>query len=312
MVLTHSEWHAGVIGIVAGRMVEYLGRPVLIIAQKEGSSIATGSGGSIPGLALGWSRLRACDSELLGHGGHAMAAGFKVGLERIDALRQCFSRYAADHFPQGVPPAPRLVLDAEVPLSTLTVGLVKDLDRLEPYGADNPRPRFLASRVQVSDPRRIGTGERHMSFRLKQGPTTLRAVAFGMADRMDELLSAGGQCCVAFTPKINEWMGQRKVELEVADFQPSPVHKARIEAEKVILTLEVMGLYFEGIGRLAQLARVPVKERHLGVTGSSPVTPTPEGFLSLVDRKPFPLTGVELTSSSEPQSPSTRIPSPDR
>jgi single-stranded-DNA-specific exonuclease len=221
-VLAHPEWHPGVIGIVAGRMVEYLGRPVLMIAHKEGSSIATGSGRSIPGFAL-HEALRACDSELLGHGGHAMAAGFKVELERIEALRQCFSRYAAQHFPEGVPPAPRLILDAEVPLSALTVGLIKDLDKLEPYGAENPRPRFLAGGLQVIDPKAMGNGERHLSFRLKQGPTNLRGVAFSAAERLEELMSQGGHCCVAFTPKINEWMGQRRVEVEVVDFQPGPV-----------------------------------------------------------------------------------------
>ena len=70
--------------------------------------------------------------------------------------------------------------------------------------------------------RLIGTGEvqRHMDFRVRQGETTIRCVAWGMADRMEELMSAGGDCCLAFTPKVNEWKGNRKIELQVIDLKP--------------------------------------------------------------------------------------------
>jgi single-stranded-DNA-specific exonuclease len=73
----------------------------------------------------------------------------------------------------------------------------------------------------------MGGGERHLNFRVRQGQTQLRAVAFGMADRIEELTSAGGHCCLAFTPKINEWNGRRTVELEVTDFQAGA--QARLE-----------------------------------------------------------------------------------
>jgi single-stranded-DNA-specific exonuclease len=97
------------------------------------------------------------------------------------------------------------------------------MDRLEPYGSENARPLLLAGDVRVvGQPRRVGGGERHLSFRVNQNSTSLRAVAFGMSNRQDELMSDGGRCCLAFTPKINEWQGFRIVELEVADFQAGP------------------------------------------------------------------------------------------
>jgi len=217
IVLHHAEWHAGVIGIVAGRLAEQFGRPALVICSRDNP--ASGSGRSIPGFAL-HQALQACAGDLISHGGHAAAAGFKISLDRIDAFRAKFCEYTATHFPQGMPPPPRLVLDAEVPLSALTFGLLQEIDRLEPYGAHNPRPRFLAGGLQiVGEPRRIGGGERHLSFRVRQAGTNVRAVAFGLGDRMEELLSAGGQCCLAFTPRINEWNGMRNIELEVSDFQ---------------------------------------------------------------------------------------------
>ena len=71
----------------------------------------------------------------------------------------------------------------------------------------------------VGEPRKVGGGERHLSFRVRQHGTTLKAIAFGMAERVEELMSAGGACCLAFTPKLNEWQGWRSVDLEVTDFQ---------------------------------------------------------------------------------------------
>jgi single-stranded-DNA-specific exonuclease len=226
LVLAHPEWHAGVIGIVAGRLADQCARPVLMIALRkdrddEGPLIGQGSGRSVPGFPL-HEALRACGEHLLSHGGHAAAAGFRILAERIDVFREGFCAFAARHFPAG-PPAPRLVLDAEVPLSVLTYGLLGDIDRLEPYGAANGRPVFLAGGLEIlGTPRRIGNGERHLSFRVRQHETAMRAIAFGMGERLEELMSDGGRCCLAFTPRINEWQGYRSVELEVVDFQPGP------------------------------------------------------------------------------------------
>jgi single-stranded-DNA-specific exonuclease len=213
-----AEWHPGVIGIVASRLAEHYARPVLVAALKDGDAPSPGSGRTVAGFAL-HEALEACSAELVTHGGHAAAAGFRVRPSRLDALRERFVRVAEERF-AGEPPTPELVLDAEVPLSVLTFGLLDELDKLEPYGADNPRPRFLATGLTVEAPRRMGTGERHLSFRVRQGGTTIRAVAWGMGDRLDELMSAGGACCLAFTPRVNEWNGYRSVEMQVDDLQP--------------------------------------------------------------------------------------------
>jgi single-stranded-DNA-specific exonuclease len=225
LVLAHPGWHAGIIGIVAGRLVEQYARPALMIALPGPDAdglhvhVGVGSGRSINGFAL-HTALGACGELLLGHGGHAAAAGFRILPENIDAFRAQLGEYTATHFPAG-PPPPLLELDAEVPLSMLTLGLLDDLDRLEPYGAENRRPLFLAGGLQVKgEPRKVGGGERHLSFSVSQPGTILRAIAWGMADRAEELMSAGGACCLAFTPKLNEWQGRRSVDLEVTDFQP--------------------------------------------------------------------------------------------
>jgi single-stranded-DNA-specific exonuclease len=225
LILASSEWHGGVIGIVAGRLAEQYARPTLLIALSrqdgDGLPMGQGSGRSVPGFSL-HEALQACSDCLISHGGHKAAAGFRIRADAIDGFRERFYAVAARHFPSG-PPAPRLLIDAEVPLSALTQRLVAEMDRLEPYGSENARPLLLAGDVRVvGQPRRVGGGERHLSFRVNQNSTSLRAVAFGMSNRQDELMSDGGRCCLAFTPKINEWQGFRIVELEVADFQAGP------------------------------------------------------------------------------------------
>jgi single-stranded-DNA-specific exonuclease len=219
LVLARPDWHPGVIGIVAGRLVEIYARPVLMIALREEPAVGQGSGRSVPGFLL-HKALGACGEFLISHGGHAAAAGFKIQREQVDTFRQQFCSFAADHFPQG-PAAPRLIIDAEVSLSMLTPGLIETLAHLEPYGAGNPRPRFLAGPVQVlGKPRRVGKGERHLQFRVQQQGTQIPAIGFGLADRAEEIMSSRGQCFLVFTPNFNEWQGRRTIQLEVTDFQP--------------------------------------------------------------------------------------------
>jgi single-stranded-DNA-specific exonuclease len=221
LVLASPRWHAGMIGIVAGRLMEAYGRPVLLIAQGKDEGPGCGSGRSIPALRL-HEALRECSELLVSHGGHATAAGFKILPTSVGPFRDRFCAVAARSFKAGTP-GPKLMIDGEVPLSALTPGLLESMKQLEPYGAGNPQPLFLAGELQVAgEPRRVGGGERHLSFRVRQGSRELKAIAFGMGDRVQELMSAEGKCCLAFTPKINEWQGWRNVELEVRDLQAGP------------------------------------------------------------------------------------------
>jgi single-stranded-DNA-specific exonuclease len=219
LVLANPGWHAGVIGIVAGRLLEQFGKPALLIAVSEVRNVGQGSGRSTHALAL-HTAMEACSEHLLSHGGHAAAAGFRVLPSRIDDFRRRFLEYATAQS-SSLDLGPILTIDAEVPLSSITSGLIDSLARLEPHGAGNPRPRFLTGPVQVvGEPRLVGRDLRHLRLRVRQNGTILPAIAFGMATRTDELMSAGGECCLVFTPSINEWQGFRHVQLEIADFQP--------------------------------------------------------------------------------------------
>jgi single-stranded-DNA-specific exonuclease len=218
VVLASRDWHPGVIGIVAGRLVESLARPVLLIALRDEPAASLGSGRSVPGFPL-HEALQACSDELISHGGHAAAAGFKIQCSRVDDFRLQVSQFAGRQ--RLTPTPPRLTIDAEVPLDLLTIGLVGALARLEPYGAGNPRPHFLAGPVKVvGEARGVGRGERHLRFRVQQNQNTMQAIGFNLAERAADLMSHSGQCCLVFSPSFNDWQGYRSVQLEVVDFQP--------------------------------------------------------------------------------------------
>lgn len=220
LILASDSWHPGLLGIVASRLVDQFARPVLMIALRDGQH-GQGSGRSIPGFKL-HEALQECTSDLVSHGGHAIAAGFRIVPDLIDGFRDRFIEVARKHFgPQT--PAHRLVIDAEVPLANLTINLLLTMEQMEPFGAANPAPLLLADRLQiVGEPRKVGVGERHLSFKVNQAGKELRCIAFGLADRVEHLMSQGGQCSLVFTPRLNEWQGFRSVEMEVRDFQPGP------------------------------------------------------------------------------------------
>ena len=221
LVLAGRGWHPGVIGIVASRLVEKFHRPVVIIALDElGLKPGVGSARSVPGFDL-HAAFCSCTETLLSHGGHAAAAGLKVDPERVDDFRTSFVEYAASEISTASRTA-ELRIDAEVPFSSLSTEAVLLLERLAPFGCGNPRPVLCAANVSLSEPpRKIGSGERHLSLRLNQHGTKLRSVAFGGGEWAEAISAVTGDLSVAFRPVINEYKGRRNVELHLCDWRPA-------------------------------------------------------------------------------------------
>ncbi len=220
-VIAGRDWHPGVIGIVAGRLQERFHRPVLIISQdKLGAKPATGSGRSGGRIDL-HKALSACSDYLVGFGGHAAAAGFKVEEDRIDAFRAAFCEVVQSELGSDIG-TQTLRIDAEAPLSQLTLRTIEQIELLAPFGAGNPRPMLCACGVELAEPpKMMGASERHFSVRLKQHGATLRGVAFNKGEDAHELEQFGGPFDIAFRPVINEWRGRKNVEMHLADWRPS-------------------------------------------------------------------------------------------
>jgi single-stranded-DNA-specific exonuclease len=220
LVLAGRGWHAGVIGIVAGRLAEKYNRPVVLISLDQlGVKAGVGSARSAGRFNL-HAALAACGSHLLGHGGHAAAAGLKIDEANITAFRNEFVEYAASEFAAEDRQA-ELAIDAEAPLSQLTLQTVEQIETLAPFGCGNPRPVLCATGVTLTEPpKRIGSGERHLAVKLAHHGCHMRGVAFGCGDWAEPLMQHGGPIDIAYRPVINDFRGRRTVEVQLVDWKP--------------------------------------------------------------------------------------------
>lgn len=175
MLLWGRDWHPGVIGIVASRLVERTGRPVIVVTIDEHGE-GKGSGRSVQGFNL-HTCIGSCADLLVRYGGHAMAAGLSVREENLPALRRRLNEWAARECP--VLHTPPLTCDVTIHLDRITVESVRHLDQLAPYGAENPTPVFLLQSAVVDGVYPVSEG-RHSRLRLRQGNACLYAVWFGM------------------------------------------------------------------------------------------------------------------------------------
>ncbi|HEV2303055.1 MAG TPA: single-stranded-DNA-specific exonuclease RecJ [Stellaceae bacterium] len=211
-------WHPGVIGIVAARLKERYGRPACVVALNGG--IGKGSGRSVEGLALGPAVIAACQAGLLlDGGGHAMAAGFTVAAVKLEALRTFLAERLGDGR-GGEPLEPRLVIDGALSLGAAQAGLIDHLDRLAPFGAGNPEPRFLFCGVQVAAAAPVGGS--HLRCRLAEplGEGRLEAIAFRAADTaLGRFLceTRGAAIHIAGHLRRDTWRGGDRVELVIDD-----------------------------------------------------------------------------------------------
>jgi single-stranded-DNA-specific exonuclease len=215
-VLGSDQWHPGVIGIVASRLVERFCRPTMLVGFNE-HGIGQGSGRSISGFHLARA-LEACGQHLQAYGGHEMAAGLKVLPENFKAFQQCFCEYANAHLePEHL--IPELKLDAQAELRQVTAAMVDDLNRLAPFGHGNRRPVFCIRGAELAaPPRRVGKSGDHLQLFLRQGNATMKAIAFNAGSLFDRLQS-GVKLDLAFEPTLNTYNGYTNVELEVKDLQ---------------------------------------------------------------------------------------------
>lgn len=177
LVLWGEGYHPGVVGIVASRLTERYGRPVMLItlSGEEGK----GSGRSVPGINL-HAAIAACSHLLLRYGGHALAAGLSLRRENLEPFRAAINDWAARNHPVLTPPPLRL--DAPVRLAELEVEAVRSLGWLAPCGSGNPDPLFLIEDVLLDGVWPISEG-RHIRLRLRQDEQTFTAVWFGMTEQ---------------------------------------------------------------------------------------------------------------------------------
>ena len=212
LVLSAGDWHEGVLGIVASRLVDNYFRPVVIISTKNG--IGKGSARSIPGFDL-YKILYACSDDLVQFGGHSMAAGLKIKLKNIDRFKINFDNLVSS----GITPAdftPKLSIDCELDFDDISDRLIDEIESLTPFGNGNPEPLFIAKNVDIFSSKIVG--QNHRSMLLKQAtkkmPKIFNAIHFNaltdapLKDYFDR---------IAFRLRWNRWNGQKKVQIVVEE-----------------------------------------------------------------------------------------------
>jgi single-stranded-DNA-specific exonuclease len=174
IVLGSDDWHAGVVGIVASRVVKEFHRPSFVIAfDQEG--VGKGSGRSIPGVSL-VQALNACRDLLLAGGGHDMAAGLTLRRENLEAFRERFSQYLEENTPPELF-TPRLDIDLVATLDQIDLNLLDSYELVQPMGMGNPAPLFMSRAVRLADEPRI-LKEKHLKLPLRQNGATLDLMWF--------------------------------------------------------------------------------------------------------------------------------------
>jgi single-stranded-DNA-specific exonuclease len=207
-----SNWHLGVIGIVASRVLREFHRPVFILGA-DGAENFRGSGRSIDGFDLG-AALRDCSDLLLKHGGHAMAAGVTLLTTSISDFRDRLNRLVKQRVAADLL-QPALSLDAEVRLADLSFETLKALSRIDPTGQGNAPVQFVARSLQRrGDCRRVGNQQQHVKFNATDGTTMHQALWWNCPSEPPERFD------LAFSPELNEYNGTYGIQLKVLDLKP--------------------------------------------------------------------------------------------
>ena len=219
LVVRDDAWPAGIVGLVAGRLADRLGRPVAAVTSVDGELR-----GSVraPGDFHVARALAACADHLLKLGGHPAAGGFSLHPDAYTAFRHAFGELPRP-FPVGAPltapPAERPFVDVHLVLPSRELGwpLVEELDRLEPFGAGNPEPVLAITGLMVADVRRTGSSQAHLAVRLLRGYESIDAIHFDLpADR--PVPESGMRLDVVATLERDDWLGTPRFRLRLLDY----------------------------------------------------------------------------------------------
>jgi single-stranded-DNA-specific exonuclease len=216
IVLASADWHPGVIGIVASRVVERIHRPTVLVSL--GPEEGRGSARSVPGFHL-HDALRDCSEHLVRFGGHRMAAGCSLHPSRLEGFRAAFDARARAGLGEEML-VPEVRIDQEISLADADADLCRLLKHAAPFGVGNPTPVFLIRRAEVEGvPRVVGSG--HLKLALSDGARRLEAIGFGMGERIGEANPAAGPIDVVFKLEENVWNGRTTVQARLVDLRPS-------------------------------------------------------------------------------------------
>lgn len=215
IILMSPDWHPGVIGIVASRLVEKYYRPTILLTIANG--VLKGSGRSIPGFHL-YEALSHCQNLLENFGGHSQAAGLSLTPENLAAFRTKINRLASSILKEE-DLIPAILLDGEINLEEVNFQLLEEISQLEPFGASNPEPLLAYRRGEIKDYRQVGNGGKHLKLRVKAGDSYWDGIGFNLASHL-EIVASQEPVDLAFALDKNHWQGKTELQLILKDLKP--------------------------------------------------------------------------------------------
>lgn len=216
VVLSGNGWHPGVIGIVASQVADRFGRPAVLIGVNEG--VGRGSARGVDGISI-YGILNACRDLFLDFGGHEGAAGFEINADNIPELARRVKE-EADQRIRAEDLVSVIEIDAEIVPEQITLNMVKELDKLAPFGEGNPTPVFMSCGLKIVEMRKVGPDGRHFKAKMTDGNVNLEIIAFRKGDFADKL-SYNDTYDIAYELSANEWNGFETVQLGLVDIKPS-------------------------------------------------------------------------------------------
>lgn len=214
LFVVHESYEPGVIGLVAGKLVEEFYRPSIVLSKGE--KVSKASARSIYGFNI-IDFIRQSSEFLVDAGGHPMAAGFTVENENLDKLQKKFEELAEgllndDHFIRN------LRIDSMLGFNFLDFELLDSLVKLSPYGMANPQPVFATEKVEVLDIKLVGKEGKHAKFFLSKDDVKISAIGFGMGDQISEI-HIGDEINIAYSIDDDNWNGNRRMQLRLKDLR---------------------------------------------------------------------------------------------
>ena len=229
-VLAKEGWNPGVLGIVAGRLLEELGQTVIVLNIEDGR--AKGSARSIEAVDI-FEALNPHRELFIAFGGHAGAAGMTLEVDKLEALSELLEAYITE---KGLDVATKnnLRLDEDLDIEALTIETVKNFERLAPFGMDHQKPVFYIRDFQVENARTMGAGNAHLKLKISKGSANFEVVAFGKGSLATEFAQVK-DLELAATLSVNQWNGQTALQLMMVDARVDGVQLFNIRSKSVEL-----------------------------------------------------------------------------
>lgn len=214
-VVYNANWHKGVVGIVASRLIETFHRPTVVLTLS--GNLATGSARSVAGFNL-YEAIYACREYLTTYGGHFAAAGLSMLPENVEPFRNQFEKFVSENIDEKLL-IPEIAIDAEILIKDIKQGMYNIICQMEPFGPENLRPVFISRKVNDTGYSKI-VKEAHVRFVVQQNDCTITGIGFNMAEKFD-VMANRQPFDIVYTIDENIYNGSTSLQMKVIDIRPS-------------------------------------------------------------------------------------------